>query len=292
MRWYMVMTMCALLGAAPYVTADSGKKPPEPSLSKASVESRVENVRRLVFSSSGAQRVKDSGKPAARQAHQKAVDAFEAAEGAWKKRDLKQADRHLDEATHLMFEAIREAGAGEAIRKKKEDDYVARDESVDVLAEALQRIADEKHANGRIASAVREMRHHHAEAERLHAAGNVDAARKEMDAAYETAKVAIESLRGGDTLVRDLNFATKEEEYRYELDRNDTHQMLIKVLVEDKGDSVKAMVSKYADKASKLRKRAEGEARRGDHSAAEKTLEESTRELVRAIRSAGVYIPG
>ena len=39
-------------------------------------------------------------------------------------------------------------------------------------------------------------------------------------------------MRSGDTLVRSLNFASKEEEYRYEIDRNDTHQMLIKVLVE------------------------------------------------------------
>ena len=291
MRWY-VLAMCALLAAASFVTADEGKKPPEPTLSKSSVQSRLDNVRRLVFTSSGAQRVKDSGKPAALEARQQAVAAFEAAEGSWKSGDLKGANKKLDEATGHMFEAIRVAGAGEAMRQKREDDYVARDESVDVLVDALQRIADEKHANGKVAAALRKVKQHHAEAERLHAAGEVVAARKEMDSAYETAKVAIESLRGGDTLVRDLNFASKEEEYRYEIDRNDTHQMLIKVLLEEKGSSAKKMADTYVQKAAKLRKRAEGEAARGDHAAAVKTLEEATGELVRAIRSAGVYIPG
>jgi hypothetical protein len=41
-----------------------------------------------------------------------------------------------------------------------------------------------------------------------------------------------------------------------------------------------------------LRKTAEEQAAKREFDAAVKTLEESTRELVRAIRAAGVYIPG
>jgi hypothetical protein len=44
--------------------------------------------------------------------------------------------------------------------------------------------------------------------------------------------------------------------------------------------------------AAKLRTQAEGEAARSDHRGAIRTLEDSTRELVKAIRAAGVYIPG
>jgi hypothetical protein len=48
----------------------------------------------------------------------------------------------------------------------------------------------------------------------------------------------------------------------------------------------------FADKATQLRAEAEAQAARGDHAGAVKSLEDSTRELVRAIRSGGLYIPG
>ena len=84
------------------------------------------------------------------------------------------------------------------------------------------------------------------------------------------------------------------EEYRYELDRNDTHLMLIKVMTADKPrmTAMDGVPKGFADKAAELRKQAEQASRSGDHSAAIEWLEASTRELVRAIRSLGIFIPG
>ena len=132
------------------------------------------------------------------------------------------------------------------------------------------------------------------EAERQDAGGDLRTARATLDRAYLVAKAAISSMRSGDTLVRSLTFASAEEEYHYEIDRNDTHQMLVKVLLAEKRSSAAAdaMVQGFVDKASTLRERAEGTARGGDHRAAIRLLEDSTRELVRAIRGAGIYIPG
>jgi hypothetical protein len=48
----------------------------------------------------------------------------------------------------------------------------------------------------------------------------------------------------------------------------------------------------FVDRSAVLRADAEAQARRGDHAAAIKVLEDSTRELVRAIRAGGIYIPG
>jgi uncharacterized protein YfcZ (UPF0381/DUF406 family) len=112
-----------------------------------------------------------------------------------------------------------------------------------------------------------------------------------LDRAYLTARVSIESMRRGDTLVRSLNFASKREEYDYEIDRNDTHAMLIKVLLADRKDAAGAMAP-FTEKAATLRSEAEAQAKKGDHAAGIKLLEDSTRELVRAIRSGGIYIPG
>ena len=91
--------------------------------------------------------------------------------------------------------------------------------------------------------------------------------------------------------MRSLHFANKEEEYHYEVDRNDTHRMLVTVLLSDK-PAASAGVQPLVQRAAQLRLQAEAAATRSEFSAAIEILEESTRELVRAIRGAGVYIPG
>ena len=116
-----------------------------------------------------------------------------------------------------------------------------------------------------------------------------------LDEAYVAAKVAIEHLRGGETLVRSLDFASSEEEYHYEVDRNDTHRMLVDVLLKEKmrtNGGIETMVNKFMKRADELRVRADSQASDGEYENAVTTLEQSTKEIVRAIRSAGIYIPG
>jgi hypothetical protein len=105
------------------------------------------------------------------------------------------------------------------------------------------------------------------------------------------AKASIGAMRGGDTLVRSLSFASKEEEYHYELDRNDTHQMLLRILVQKQAGDV-AAGREFIEKAAALRRDAEGAGRDGNFAEAVRLMEDATRELVRAIRGAGVFIPG
>jgi hypothetical protein len=51
-------------------------------------------------------------------------------------------------------------------------------------------------------------------------------------------------------------------------------------------------VQGFVAKAKELRTQAEAAAAKRDHAQAVKLLEDSTVELVRAIRNAGIYIPG
>jgi hypothetical protein len=71
--------------------------------------------------------------------------------------------------------------------------------------------------------------------------------------------------------------------------------MLVDVLLQEKmksNGSVQTMVTKFMDKADKLRAQADQQASAGEYETAITTLEQSTKEIVRAIRSAGIYIPG
>jgi len=209
--------------------------------------------------------------------------------------DLTAADRLLDSATQKMFSAIRLVGAGQSIQDKKQHDFDERAASVDVLLKAMQRIARDKQLMHVIEPKLLEFKSKAAKAQRLKNSGNVDEGRRLLDDAYVSAKVAIEGLRGGETLVRSLTFANKKEEFAYELDRNDTHKMLVKVLLEEKMKSssgVERMVNRYLTNAEKLRTQAQNQANTGNHAQAVKTMEQSTKEILKAIRSAGIYIPG
>jgi len=66
--------------------------------------------------------------------------------------------------------------------------------------------------------------------------------------------------------------------------------MLIEVLLSEK--RADSMVQRFVAKAKDLRAQAEGAAKGKDFATGVKLLEESTAELVRAIRGAGIYIPG
>lgn len=256
---------------------------------------RLESVGKLLDSSSAARQIESSKDQRAIAQREKARDTYQAARSAFAAGEYQQAATLLTLSTVLMFEGVRFAAPEEVTGKKVENDFNARHESVKALLAAYKRIAAEKSGVKGAAETVASIEKSVAEALKLAAAGKHLEGRAELDRAYLVAKAGVGGLRSGDTLVRSLNFASKEEEYHYEIDRNDTHQMLIKVLVEEKraaSPQLDQLVSGFVGKARELRSAAEASAKGKDFAQAIKQLEESTVELVRAIRNAGVYIPG
>ena len=265
--------------------------PPAHAQDRAQLERRLQSVATLIETSSAARQIESSGDAAARAkrdtarlVHREAVAAFNAG-------DLAASTRLLDQAAREIMQGARLARPDQVNGEKKKQDFEARLESVRALLAAQQRIVKEKGAGREAQDVARSIEGQLDEAQKLAAGGRDDEARALLDRAYLTARVSIESLRRGDTLVRSLNFANKREEYDYEIDRNDTHRMLIKVLLSDRKESA-AMMQPFIDKSALLRSDAEARAKRGDHDGAVKALEDSTRELVRAIRAGGLYIPG
>jgi len=225
----------------------------------------------------------------------KAVDLRKEAEGAYAAGDYAKASSLLDQAAKRMFEAVRMASPEQVTGAKSKRDFDNRMESVKALLAAQKRIVAEKRLGAKGAEVTNKIEAQIKEAAALADSGKLDQGRALLEQVYLTTKTSIEGMREGDTLVRSLNFANKEEEYHYELDRNDTHKMLVKVLLDEKranNPSLETMVQKYVDQAAVLRTNAEAVANKKDFDTAVKLLEDSTKELVRAIRGAGVYIPG
>jgi hypothetical protein len=257
----------------------------------ATLQRRLQSVGTLIESSSAARQIDNSAEPQSLEHRQRARQLHRRAAAALAGGDNAAAGTLLDEAAREMIAGARLANPGQVTEEKKRHDFAAREESVKALLAAQQRIVQEKSAGREAQEASRSVQAQLAQAQQLARGNRIDEARTMLDRAYLTAKLSIESLRRGDTLVRSLNFANKREEFDYEIDRNDTHRMLVRVLLADRPAALEAGRAAL-DESGRLRAQAEQAAGRNEHEQAVRLLEESTRALVRAIRNAGVFIPG
>ena len=262
--------------------------PPVPD--REQLEKRLAAVHTLIEKSSAAQQIEKSAVPEALARRVVAREYLVKAKAAYDAGDLALSSSLLPEASVKMFEAVRMAAPEQITRTKQVDDLKARIESVRSLLAAQRRIAAEKKDVAGAAETTVLIEKFLKQGEDLTRQNEIGPAREALDRAYLVAKAAIGSMRGGDTLVRSLTFSTPKDEYLYELDRNDTHKMLLKVAADDERKVGRARES--TDKAGVLRASAEKAAQAEDFAGAIRILEESTRELVRAIRGAGLYIPG
>ena len=252
---------------------------------------RVAMVRTLLFESSAARRIEASENEAAQQKRAQAIELFEAAREPG---DVVEREAKLKEAVSLLYQASAAAPPSRSAEEKGRNDFARKRESLVALLEAHERIMEEKGKSETHAELLDEVEADLAAADSLLAEGSVEIARERLERAYDVTRLAVEHSRTGETLKRELKFETAEDEYHYELDRNETHRMLLTVLLKDKLDNerVRSRVEGFVETADVHRANADDMAREKRFEEAIEELERSTVELVKAIRGAGVYIPG
>ncbi len=257
-------------------------------------QQQMKFVKKLLNVSSAAKKVKASEDVNVQSLYRAAKDLYQKALVNIDDENGDAAAESLFYATEMMFRAVKLAGKQKVVNDNDHRLFELRLKSVNALLDALQRIGKIKGVTDKTDKVKSAVDVEIANAKALIKTGQPFSARKIIDKAYVEIKTAISGLRSGDTLVRTLHFKTKKDEYLYELDRNDTHKMLVTLLLADKmkNPRTKARAQKFLDKAAALRKKAEEYADDGDYEKAVKTCEESTKQIVRAIRSSGFFIPG
>ena len=257
-------------------------------------DSRVKFINKLINISSGAKQVLKSDDAAVKALHSEAKALLQQARQQFELGEKAKGSALLDRSAATMFKAIQLASPKSIGNNKLTADFKKRKSSVKALGQALKRIASELKRESDSELVTQQLVTLEEDADKLMQAGKIVEAKIELDKAYHLIKISIESMRGGQTLVRSLNFATPEDEYHYEIDRNNTHKMLVKLFLSEKKVSEygKKMAEKSIKEANKLRANADREARSDQFTQAIKLLEQSTRQFVRAIRSSGIYIPG
>jgi len=252
---------------------------------------RIAMVRTLLFESSAARRIENSDDESAKLKRQQAISIFEEAIVPG---DIDTRKAKLNDAVALLYASAALVSNNSGSDQKYREDLDRRQRSLDALLMAHERIMVEKGRADEHALLLADIDADTRAVETLLSANKIDQAREHLDRAYEMTRLSVEQSREGETLLRELKFETPEDEFEYELDRNDTHRMLLTVLLQEKmqNERVKDRVHSYVEEADKLRESATDQASDQRFEEAIKLLENSTAELVKAIRGAGVYIPG
>lgn len=264
------------------------------ALSAEHADGRFQSVEKLLEESSAARQIEDSGNSQALAGREQARVHYQKAKQADADGDDETAEAQLLLATKAMLQAVRMADQKDVVLGKKITDFQKRQDAIMALLEAHERITQDSGQAAPGKELHRLVEKNLAEANMLMDEDRVDDGKQLLDETYLATKLAVEKIRDGETLVRSLNFANKQEEYAYELDRNDTHLMLVRVLLNEKmkAERTKKQLQPLLDEADTLRNQAEQQAAKGAYGDAVTTLEESTRQVTRAIRMAGIYIPG
>jgi len=280
-----VLALCLVVNSQPAVAEEALGDP---------LQDRIVSVGKLLNESSVARQVESSGVEAATDLHQEARTKYAHAIALNDAGDADAAAASLSEVVTLMYAAAGAEQKKGVANDKADRDFRNRRASAEALLVAYQHILEEKGPEAQQEGLRDDIAAGLGRADALAAAGETAEARIQLDHEYERVKIAVEGLRDGDTLVRELHFDSKEDEYLYELDRNETHKMLVSVLLADKlsDNRIKEKVLLLVSSAHELRINAELQAQDGHFEKAIETLEKSTKELVKAIRGAGVYIPG
>jgi len=139
-------------------------------------------------------------------------------------------------------------------------------------------------------SSPREFQKMDDDAVKLSTNSQFEKANKILAQAQESIIVALTNVFHGKEIVYDKNFETAEEEFEYELARYKNFEDLVPLAIAQKrpGPGAIKLINRYVEKGKRIASEAMDVAHKGDHATAVLGLQESTRQIQRALVSAGV----
>ena len=152
-------------------------------------------------------------------------------------------------------------------------------------------LGDPKHGGAARALLIR-IDTHSGQARGEAGAGRLAEANRILGDAYKLAVGELSRLRAGQEVVMSLNFASPAEEYAYEINRFESSEMMVGMMIGEgkvEGDR-KALVEDFRGEARRLRGEAEAEAKSGRHKEAVAKMEKAGAQLNRALQTMGVPV--
>lgn len=286
----MILVMSAMFGPSQAVGGRAGGADPGPALEPEGVARKLKLLETLTRSAKTRARVEQSNNPEA-QVH------FAAAVSAWKTATVAAADGDMESASTAIGDGYRELTL--ALRNAEDEParvqraarrYDELSGRVFSFAEAFQRIAYEKNDprifglldQGKLNMLMRD-------AQSLAARGRHDQANEMLEIAATTVERALSASRDRETLVQQLSFRTRAEEFDYELRRNESYEMLVRLLEQREGAETGLMETrKVLERNATVRIDAREMFTRGEVEEAIIALEAQSAALARVLRRSGL----
>lgn len=235
----------------------------------------------------------------AREAHPEAVAAFEAeararlaaGRSALAASQPAEAMAEFDAGIRLVARAVA-LGAAEAKwdAQAAAIAFVRRRRHAEAYLSALEVATDLDAAERTRAAALRATL---AEADRHFAADALQPAQTVLERAYGDIVALVGEIRRGHSVFVARVFATPEDEFAYERERNDSYVLLVGIALAERAEDqpgLAALAARLTAESARLRTEAEHQAGGGDAVAAIATMERATDRLVAVLRAAGLIV--
>ncbi|MDH5571361.1 MAG: hypothetical protein OEY89_06320 [Gammaproteobacteria bacterium] len=256
-------------------------------------ENKLNAIASLLTRSTISKQVLHSNNEAAIQYYKFAKSLYDDAVEAYSQGDINKSNSLIKKSRYALIDAVEFANLQGARKKRSKNDYESLRKSANALMDALERISAEKGRQDKFSALSSDISEKLSNTDKLYFQGQYKLAITNLGKILQTIKVGIAEIRSGDTLTKTLSFASAKEEYIYEIDRNDTHFLLLDMFLSEQNDGTKshAIMNDTIQAAKNHRNEAEILASNFRHKEAIKMLEKSTMKIITVIRNTGVFIP-
>lgn len=248
---------------------------------------KINYTENLLMNSKTAKRLEAEDTDEARQALKKARDLLEQAKIAHQNGIPKQANALAGLALRKFTEAAKLLPASESAQKVMKARYA---ELTEEISSYLEWYDSAPYVSGDEQAALKEVKAGIAEAEGLYNKKHYEKANKILSTKLDQVVNMSNRSMTSSEIVNSLDFATAEEEHKYELARNSEYKRLIPIAIDQKAPKggKLMLVKRFIKKAEDTRTQADSEMQNKDVEASIKTLQNSTDQYLKALRMMGI----
>lgn len=259
---------------------------------RVTINNKLLLLERLVKQSPTAQRIERSGDEDALSLLQDAQRGLERAGELLKKGRLDRSEKLVDQALRDISRASQSIADIQRDRKTAKAQFAGLMERVEAFDQSLRDAVKEKGDKQRFQDEQANINRLVAAAQDLAERGDyVEAAKIAKQAATELESV-LAKARNNETLVYFLTFDTPEQAFAYEVQRNDSYALLIRLVTAEQtiSESAQGYVTRNVEQNQRMREEADALAKAGKVEEATKKLEDATALLIKTLRMSGMQI--
>ncbi len=279
---WLIMTLLLLSGGSTFAVSEEDKY--------SSIYNKIKLLDWLVNDSPVTKRIEASGDDEAKQQLQRSREMWEQAVEHNEEGEYELAEGHINQGLVLMTRLSRKVKDEDRVRQARIELYKQVKGHVDMFVVAFDRVAEEKgedHVRGMLDRD--ELDEIMTKAESAYEDGELAMANHLMRQAADIVDNALSDARHKDVLLHELTFENLEEEYAYEINRNESYVKLIDLMQKKSAPSQAstAYVQKLIEENAKLREQADVLVSEGNLEQGISVMESGTDKLSRALRMSG-----